>query len=97
MLSFTVGLNAPIRLMVGSHCDNVLIVKETKNTITLSIRPGSLSSERLTITKRKPAEFYVKGHSVKVVYWMKKSGGFQLCFEATQWVKIYGPHFIGIR
>lgn len=98
MLSFTAFLNdEPMRFMVGSHCDNVRIIKETSTTITLAIRPGTLSSERLTIAKGKSGEFRVKGHPVIIVYKARKSGGYQLCFEASMWVKIYRPRFVGVE
>lgn len=98
-LSFTAFLNdGPIRIMVGSRCDNVWIAKETKNTITLAIRPESVLSQRLTLTRGVWAEFHVgNGHPVLVLYKQRKSGGYQLCFEASQWVKIYRPGFIGIE
>lgn len=99
ILSFTAFLkDDPIRFMVGHHCDNVSIIRETPRTITLSIRPGSLSSERLTIHKGVWVPFMVTGgQCVKVLYKQRKSGGFQLCFDATMHVKIYRPRFLGVE
>ena len=100
-LSFTAFLNdEPIRFMVGSKCDLVRVVKETAKTITLSIRPGTLSSERLTIHKGAAAAFMVCSASqcVKVTYVKRKSeGAYHLRFDATMHVKIYRPGYIGIR
>ena len=100
-LSFTAFLNdEPIRFMVGSKCDLVRVVKETAKTITLSIRPGTLSSERLTIHKGAAATFLVCTASqvVKVTYVKKKTdGSYQLQFEATMRVKIRRPRFISIE
>lgn len=98
-LSFTAFLkDDPIRIMVGSRCDNVTIVKETSRTITLSIRPRSLSSQRLTITKGVWTPFIVTGgQCVRVLYKQRKSSGFQLCFDATMNVKIYRPRFLGVE
>lgn len=101
-LSLTVHLNDnPIRFMVGSKCDLVSVVKETRTTIVLAIRPGTLSSERITVRKKGSAEFLVgpgKGHPVVVTYQKRKSdGAFQLAFEATMHVKIYRPNYVGIE
>lgn len=100
-LSFTAFLNDdPIRFMVGSHCDMVRIIRETKNTITLSIRPGKLNSERLTIQKGKPVSFLVCTASqiVTVTYVKRKTdGSYQLRFDAAMRVKIYRPRFLGIE
>lgn len=99
-LSLTVHLNdSPMRFMVGSKCDLVSVVKETRTAIVLAIRPGTLSSERLTLPKGKAVEFKVgHGHPVVVTYQKRKSNGaFQLAFEATMYVKIYRPGYVGIE
>jgi len=99
-LSLTVHLNDdPVRFMVGSKCDYVKIVKELKTSIILAIRPGTLSSERLTVRKGQAVEFKVgHGHPVVVTYQKRKAdGAFQLVFEATMHVKIYRPNYVGIR
>lgn len=99
-LSLTVHLNdSPMRFMVGSKCDLVSVVKELKTGIVLAIRPGTLSSERLTVLKGKAVEFKVgHGHPVVVTYQKRKAdGAFQLVFEATMHVKIYRPNYIGIK
>jgi len=96
-LSFTAFLgDDPIRVMVGNRCDNLVIIKETKNTITLAIRPGTLASERLKLHRGVWSQFTVCSHPVTVLYKQRKSGGFQLCFDATMHVKIYRPGFIGL-
>lgn len=98
-LSFTAFLNDdPMRFMVGHHCDYVRIIKELKTGIVLAIRPGKLSSERLTLQKGKPVEFLVcNGHPVIVTYKQRKGDGFKLEFNATMWVKIYRPRFTGVE
>jgi hypothetical protein len=98
-LSFTAFLNDdPIRFMVGHHCDYVRVIKELKTGIVLAIRPGTLSSERLTVLKGKAAEFnVVSGHPVIVTYKQRKGKGYQLVFDATMHVKISRPGFIGIE
>lgn len=98
-LSFTAFLNDdPMRFMVGSQCDHVKIVKELKTGIVLAIRPGKLSSERLTVQKGKAVEFKVgNGHPVIVTYKQRKGDGFKLEFNATMYVKIYRPGFLGVE
>lgn len=99
-LSITAHLHDdPIRFMVGSKCDLVSVVKETRTAIVLAIRPGTLSSERLTVQKGRAVEFMVcNGHPVVVTYQKRKAtGAFQLSFEATMRVKIYRPGYVGIR
>lgn len=91
----------PIRFMVGSKCDHVKVIKELKTTIVLAIRPGTLSSERITVRKKGSAEFLVgpgKGQKVVVTYNKRKSdGAFQLTFDASMTVKIYRPGYVGIE
>lgn len=101
-LSLTVHLNdAPMRFMVGSKCDLVFVVKETRTAIVLAIRPGTLSSERITVRKKGSVEFLVgpgKGQKVVVTYNKRKSdGAFQLTFDASMTVKIYRPGYVGIE